>query len=58
MNSVQLAQAIHVTRPTSPVILVTGHGELDISKEFDESRILQKAYSEDELVDKFKAALN
>jgi FixJ family two-component response regulator len=45
-------------RQTLPVILVTGYGDFDALKEFDEARILQKPYSEGDLVDKIAAALN
>jgi CheY-like chemotaxis protein len=58
MSGVELARAIHATRPTLPVILITGHGDLDVLREFDESRILQKPYTESDLVDKITAALN
>jgi YesN/AraC family two-component response regulator len=58
MNGAQLARAIHVTRPTLPGILVTGYGDLDIPKEFDKSRTLQKPYTDGHLVGKIKAALN
>jgi CheY-like chemotaxis protein len=49
MSGVELAGAIHETRPTLPVILITGYRDLDALKEFGESRILQKPYTESEL---------
>jgi CheY-like chemotaxis protein len=45
MSGVELERAIHATRPTSPVILVTGYGELEVLKNFGKSRILQKPYT-------------
>jgi CheY-like chemotaxis protein len=58
MNGVELARIIHAKRPALPVILVTGYGDLDVLKEFGESRILQKPFTEGDLVDKLVAALN
>jgi CheY-like chemotaxis protein len=58
MSGIELARAIHATRRTLPVILVTGYGDLDVGKVFDEARILQKPYTEDDLVDKITAVLN
>jgi FixJ family two-component response regulator len=58
MNGVELARALRAMRPNLPVILVTGYGGLDVLKEFDETRILQKPYREDDLLDKIVAALN
>ena len=49
---------IDSTRPTLPVILVTGYCDHDLLKEFGDSRILQKPYTEGDLVDKIAAALN
>jgi DNA-binding NtrC family response regulator len=57
MNGVELAGAIHSTRPSSPVILVTGHGDLNVLKGFGESQILQKPYTNAGLVDKITKAL-
>jgi DNA-binding LytR/AlgR family response regulator len=58
MNDVELARALRTMHPNLPVILVTGYGGLDALKEFDETRILQKPYREDALVDKIVAVLN
>jgi FixJ family two-component response regulator len=58
MNGVELARALRTMHPNLPVILVTGYGGLDALKEFDETRILQKPYREDALMDKIVAALN
>jgi CheY-like chemotaxis protein len=58
MNGIELAKAIHATRPTLAVILVTGYGDVDALKQFGESRVLLKPYSEDNLVNKIKAVLS
>ncbi len=58
MSGVELERAIHATRPTLPVILVTGYGELEVLKSFGKSRILQKPYTENDLMNKITAALN
>jgi CheY-like chemotaxis protein len=57
MNGVELARAIQATRPGLPVIIVTGHGDLEDLKEIGEWRILQKPYSEDDLDAMITAAL-
>jgi PAS domain S-box-containing protein len=58
MSGVELADAIHAERPDLPVILVTGYVDLDVVKQFGEAHILQKPYTEGDLVDKITAALN
>jgi CheY-like chemotaxis protein len=58
MNGVELARALRTMHPNLPVILVTGYRGLDALKEFDETRILQKPYQEDDLMDKIVTALN
>jgi FixJ family two-component response regulator len=55
MSGVELAKAVHAVRFTLPVIFVTG--DLDLLKEFDESRVLQKPFNERELADNINAAL-
>jgi CheY-like chemotaxis protein len=57
MSGVELARAIRETRPTLPVILVTGYRDLHALKEFGESRTLQKPYTESDLTEKITAAL-
>jgi CheY-like chemotaxis protein len=57
MNGVELVRAIDATQPTLPVILVTGYSDLEALREFDKSQILQKPYTEGDLVDKIRAAL-
>ena len=44
-------------RGALPVILVTGYGDLDATKESGESRVLLKPYSESNLADKITSAL-
>jgi PAS domain S-box-containing protein len=58
MSGVELTGAIHAERPDLPVILVTGYVDLDVVKQFGEAYILQKPYTEGDLVDKITAALN
>jgi PAS domain S-box-containing protein len=58
MNGVELARALRTMHPNLPVILVTGYAGINALKEFDETRILQKPYQEDDLMDKIVAALN
>jgi CheY-like chemotaxis protein len=57
MSGVELARAIRAAWPALPVILVTGYGDLDVLKEFGESRVLQKPYTEGDLAEKINAAL-
>jgi CheY-like chemotaxis protein len=57
MDGVELARAIGARRPGLPVIIVTGHGDLENLKEFGQSRILQKPYSEHDLEAIIAAAL-
>jgi CheY-like chemotaxis protein len=57
-NGAELARAIHVKRPTLPVIIVTGHGDVDMLKELGEARILHKPYTEGDLLNKITAALS
>ena len=57
MSGVELAKAVQRIRPTLPVILVTGYVDLDLLKGLDGSQILQKPYTDGELVEKVKAAL-
>jgi CheY-like chemotaxis protein len=57
MSGVELARIIETTRPGLPVILVTGYGNHDIIPGFRETRILQKPYTEDELILRTRRAL-
>jgi CheY-like chemotaxis protein len=57
MSGVELAKALRLLRPTLPVILVTGYADLDVLKRLDGSQILQKPYSDGDLVEKIKVAL-
>ena len=58
MNGAELSEAIRAIRPRLPVVLLTGNADLDGLRHFSESRILQKPYSEGDLVAKISAALN
>ena len=58
MTGVELAKAIHATYPSLPVIVVTGYGNRDELKDFGEARILQKPYTEGELMEEITEALN
>jgi PAS domain S-box-containing protein len=58
MTGVELAEAIHTTHPALPVILVTGYGNRETLKDFGEARILQKPYTEAELMEKIARALS
>jgi signal transduction histidine kinase len=58
MSGFELAKTIQATRPVLPVILVTGYGSREVLEGFGEDRILQKPYTEDELIQKIKRALN
>lgn len=57
MNGVELARAIRATRSALPVILVTGHSDLDSLKESESSSILKKPYTQSDLVNKITKAL-
>jgi DNA-binding LytR/AlgR family response regulator len=50
MSGGELAKAICAMRPTLPVILITGYSDLGILKEFNDSRIVLKPFTEDDLV--------
>jgi DNA-binding NtrC family response regulator len=58
MNGVELTQAVRAIRPTLPVVLVTGYGDHEGLKEYSDSQILQKPYTEGDLMEKIAAALN
>ena len=58
MNGVELARAIHLRRPTLPVVIVTSDGDAEILREISETRILHKPYTEDDLIDRIMAALS
>ena len=57
MSGGELAKAICAMRPTLPVILITGYSDLDVLKEFNDSRIILKPFTEDDLVNTISAAL-
>ena len=58
MTGVELAKTIHSTHPALPVILITGYGNREELKDLGEARILQKPYTEGELMGKITEALN
>jgi PAS domain S-box-containing protein len=58
MNGIELAKAIRATQAALPVLLVTGFGDQGVLDEFDETRILEKPYTESALLKKIRAALN
>jgi CheY-like chemotaxis protein len=58
MSGVEFAKMIETARPALPVILVTGYGNRDVIAGFSETRILQKPYTEDELILRIRRALN
>ena len=57
MSGIELAKAIRTTRPALPVILVTGCGNREVIEGLSETGILQKPYTEDELILMIKRAL-
>jgi CheY-like chemotaxis protein len=56
MTGIELTKTIHTTRPALPVILVTGYGNRELLRDFGEAQILQKPYTEEELVERITAA--
>jgi len=58
MTGVELAKTIHSTHPALPVILITGYGNREELKDLGEARILQKPYTEGELMGKITETLN
>jgi CheY-like chemotaxis protein len=58
MNGAQLSDEVRAMRPGLPVVLVTGSADVNYFRHFDEARVLQKPYSESDLVAKISAALS
>ncbi|WP_198029444.1 GAF domain-containing protein [Bradyrhizobium sp. WSM3983] len=58
MSGAELARTIKTTRPALPVILITGYGNREVIEGFNETRILQKPYTEDELILRIGRAIN
>jgi signal transduction histidine kinase len=58
MTGVELAETIRATHPGLPIILVTGYGNGEAPKDLGEARILQKPYTEAELMERIARALN
>jgi PAS domain S-box-containing protein len=58
MTGLELAEAIHATHPALPTLLVTGYGNRELLNDFGEAQILQKPYTEDELMEQIARALN
>jgi CheY-like chemotaxis protein len=57
MTGVELAEAIRVMDPNLPVIIVTGYAERKGLSDVDERRILQKPFTEDDLIEKIRSVL-
>ena len=57
MSGGELAKAIRAMRPILPVILMTGHRDPNVRKEFNDLRIILKPFTEDDLVNAIGAAL-
>jgi CheY-like chemotaxis protein len=57
MSGGELAKAICATRPTLPVVLITGYSDLDVLKELSNLQIVFKPFTEDDLVNAIAAAL-
>jgi CheY-like chemotaxis protein len=57
MSGRDLAKAIRATRPTLPVVLMTGYRNLDLLEELNDLRIILKPFTEDDLVNAIGAAL-
>ncbi len=58
MNGADLSDALRAIRPGLPVVLLTGNADLDRVRHFDKARVLQKPYSESDLVAKISASLS
>jgi PAS domain S-box-containing protein len=58
MSGVEFAKMIETARPALPVILVTGYGNRNVIPGFSEARILQKPYTEDELILRIRRTLD
>jgi hypothetical protein len=56
--SVEIARAIHVARPTLPLVLLAGYFDHNVLEKFDEVSILQKPYTEDDLIKSIRATLH
>ncbi len=57
MTGVELAEAIRALDANLPVIIVTGYAEREGLSDVDERRILQKPFTEDELIQKINSVL-
>jgi CheY-like chemotaxis protein len=57
MSGGEVAKAIRATRPTLPVVFMTGYRNLDVLEEFNDLRIILKPFTEDDLVNAIGAAL-
>jgi CheY-like chemotaxis protein len=54
----EIARAIHVARPTLPLVLLAGYFDHNVLEKFDEVSILQKPYTEDDLIKSIRATLH
>jgi PAS domain S-box-containing protein len=57
LTGIELANALHTTRPALPVIVMTGYADTEALGQFVESSILQKPFTEKALADRIAAAL-
>jgi CheY-like chemotaxis protein len=57
LTGIELANALHTTRPALPVIVMTGYADTEVLEQFVESSILQKPFTEKALADRIAAAL-
>lgn len=58
MNGIDLAGTVSGLRPSLPFVLMTGNGEMDPLKETAGMRILEKPWTEGELVEEIAKALS
>ena len=57
MNGAELARRVHLAQPTLPILFATGFADRAALAGVDESRIIGKPFSDDELAEKIALAL-